>query len=247
VEGPPTTPPYAAAPPPRAGRALVAIGFALAVVSLLLGLIAAVPALVIGLLVMGRGRRAAGIAIVALSVVLPIASAILFFVVLDVRAFRAPSEAMLPTLEVGDRVLTTSAGSPAAGDVIVFRPPPGAETNACGVAKRPDEACPRPTPGRSDLHFVKRVVATGGDRVAIVEGRAVVNGERREEPYARLDPACAICNLPAEIEVPPGHLFVLGDNRGTSADSREWGPVPEDSVTGEVWIRYWPFSRFGGL
>jgi signal peptidase I len=168
-----------------------------------------------------------------------------------VKPFRIPSESMVPTLEIGQRVLvdrvTKNFGDYGRGDILVFKPPSGADTNSCGVRHSSESACPRPTANRSDTNFIKRVVAVGGDRLKVVGGAAYVNGQRQNESYARLDRACGICNLPREIRVPDGYFFMMGDNRGASADSREWGPIPKDWVIGQAFATYWPPGRVGLL
>jgi signal peptidase I len=224
---------------------LLVAGFVLAGLSLFLGLLTAIPAVVVGILAITRDRAGAGAAIITLAIALPIGGAIVFFGVLDGRAYRVPSEAMLPTIELGERVVTTKTSEPARGDIIVFKAPAGAVTNTCGVQHSERSACPAPTAGRSDVNFIKRVVAVGGDRLAIRGGRVHIDGRAEREPYARLDGGCPACNLPEEITIPEGHYFMLGDNRGASADSRDWGPVPEAWVLGEVRLRYWPPGRIG--
>jgi signal peptidase I len=168
-----------------------------------------------------------------------------------VKPFRIPSESMVPTLEVGQRVLVDRVsfrfGEPERGDIVVFKPPDGADSNACGVPPRSDRACPRPTSDQSDTNFIKRVVAVGGDRLKIVGGSVYIDGERQREPYARLDSECGICNLEREIRIPDGYYFMMGDNRGESADSREWGPIPKDWMIGQAFITYWPPGKVGTL
>jgi signal peptidase I len=168
-----------------------------------------------------------------------------------VKPFRIPSESMVPTLEVGQRVLVDRVSNrfsdPGRGDIVVFKPPAGADSNSCGVEHPADSACPRPTPGRSDTNFIKRVVAVGGDRVKIVDGSVYINGKRQDEPYARVDTECGLCDLGREIEIPDGYFFMMGDNRGESADSREWGPVPKDWMIGRAFATYWPPGRIGTL
>src|SRR5918992_686709 len=128
-----------------------------------------------------------------------------------VKPFRIPSESMVPTLEIGQRVLvdrlTKNFGDYERGDVLVFNPPTGADggANACGVQHPDRSACPRPTDGRSETNFIKRVVGVGGDRLSVRAGRVYINGRALDEPYARLDDTCPICNLPEEITVPEGH------------------------------------------
>jgi signal peptidase I len=166
-----------------------------------------------------------------------------------VKPFRIPSESMVPTLSVGQRVLADRVSfrfsDPEPGDIVVFKPPAGADNATCGTEHSSQQACPRPTEERSDTNFIKRVVAVPGDRVRIERGRAIVNGQVLDEPYIRPDASCGICNLPEEITVPDGHYFMMGDNRGASEDSRVWGPVPKDSIIGKAFFTYWPPKRIG--
>ena len=110
-----------------------------------------------------------------------------------------------------------------------------------------DSPCPRPTKARSDTNFIKRVVAVGGDRLKVIGGRVYINGERRKEPFIRPDDQCGICRLPREITIPHGYYFMMGDNRGESADSREWGPIPKKWMIGKAFATYWPPRRIGIL
>jgi len=149
--------------------------------------------------------------------------------------FRVASESMLPTYTPGEEVdVDTDASKLGRGEVVVFHPPTGAEENVCGVSRPPSAACPRATPTQSPNKFIQRIVAVGGDRVKVVEGLVALSGKTLEERYARPDGSWAPCNLPREITVPTGQLFVMGDNRGVSADSREWGPIPKDWIVGKV-------------
>jgi signal peptidase I len=167
-----------------------------------------------------------------------------------VKPFRIPSESMVPTLEIGQRVLVDRVsfkfGEPDRGDIVVFKPPEG-QPNRCGIERASDQPCPRGTPERSDTNFIKRVVAVPGDRLKVLEGSVYINGKRQDEPFARLNPECPTCNLSREITIPKDHYYMMGDNRAESADSREWGPVPKDWIIGKAFMTYWPPGRIGLL
>ena len=166
-----------------------------------------------------------------------------------VKPYRIPSESMVPTLEVGQRVLVNRVvyrlGDPGIGDIAVFHPPTGAASNECGAEHSLEQACPRPTSERSDVNFIKRVVAGPGDRLRIEDGRAIVNGKRAKEGFTRQCGGGEQCNLPEEIKIPEDHFFMMGDNRGASDDSRFWGPVPKDWIIGKSFATYWPPDRIG--
>ena len=107
---------------------------------------------------------------------------------------------------------------------------------------------PEGTPERSDTNFIKRVVGVPGDHLKVIEGRVYINGKRQDEPFAHLDSGMrrpATC--PREITIPKGEYYMMGDNRGESADSREWGPVPKKWIIGKAFMTYWPPGRIGLL
>ncbi len=175
---------------------------------------------------------------------------------LVVKPFQIPTPSMVPTLEPGQKILVNRLvyrfGSPDIGDVVVFHPPAGADNGGqrCGdPTKAVDEPCSQPTEEASDDNFVKRVVAGPGDRLRIEDGHPVVNGEPMDdEPYIKPCPVPGgECDLEQEITIPPEHYFMMGDNRGSSLDSRFWGPVPEDWIIGQAFFTYWPLDRLGTL
>ncbi len=156
-------------------------------------------------------------------------------------AYRVPSESMEPTFETGS-VIQVDEGAyddarPEIGDVIVFYPPRSVDglSLQCGVQKPALQSCPQPVDKRSDMNFIKRVVAGPGDRFSLQDGHAVVNGQLAQEDFiAECGGHRGDCDLPQEITIPEDHYFVLGDNRPQSADSRHWGPVPLDWIIGRV-------------
>ena len=170
-----------------------------------------------------------------------------------VKPFRIPSESMVPTLAVGQRVLVDRVserfGDPDRGDVMVFKPPRGADDNVCGVEPPPEgQPCPRPTKERSETNFIKRVVGLPGERLMVKDNRVYINGRRQDEPFLNEGTPCdQLCNLEREITIPKGHYFMMGDNRGASADSREWGPVPKRWMIGKAFVTYWPPGKIGRL
>jgi signal peptidase I len=169
-----------------------------------------------------------------------------------VKPYRIPSESMEPTLNVNQRVLVnrigTHFGDPDVGDIVVFHPPQGAvDGGQCGVTQPHDEPCPKPTPKKADVNFIKRVVAGPGDRIAIVNGHVVRNGKPIHESYIRECGGGADCNFPKPIRIPAEHWFMMGDNRGSSDDSRFWGPIPKSWIVGGAFATYWPPGRIGLL
>ncbi len=135
------------------------------------------------------------------------------------QPYAVDGESMEPTLYGGERLLVSplpyAVHPPGRGDVVVFHPPHDPESD-----------------------YVKRVVGLAGERVAIRDGGVVVDGVRLDEPYLR--GAATRCSGVCEWMVPEGAVFVLGDHRGDSNDSRDFGPVPVDAVVGEVILVAWP-------
>jgi len=170
-----------------------------------------------------------------------------------VKPYRIPSESMVPTLEINQRVLVNRLGNnfsePEVGEVVVFHPPAGAEDGpgTCGQPVNEDQLCARPTPNRSDVNFIKRVVAGPGDRIRVRDGRVVLNGRPVDEPWAQGCETDVGCDFTGEITVPPDHYYMMGDNRDESADSRFWGPVRREWVIGGAFATYWPPNRIGLL
>ena len=193
----------------------------------------------------GRGALIELVVIVVLAIVL--ALGIQAFLV---KPFQIPSGSMEPTLAIGQRVLVNRflyhLEDPEIGDIVVFHPPAGAQMGQeCGVEHDPEQACPEPTPERSDENFIKRIVAGPGDRLYIENGNAVVNGQVAEEDFTKACRGVPECDLPEEIVIPPDHYFMMGDNRGHSDDSRLFGPVPREWLVGQAFATYWPPDRLG--
>jgi signal peptidase I len=170
-----------------------------------------------------------------------------------VKPYRIPSPSMVPTLAIGQRVLTNRLIShPSVGDVVVFHPPHGADpaNPVCGSPSQGEghsQACDTPTATQSTQTFIKRVVGGPGDRISIVNGHVIRNGVREKDAYILPCGQDASCNFPKPITVPPGDYFMMGDNRGASDDSRFWGPVPDKWIIGVAFFTYWPPDRIGTL
>ncbi len=144
------------------------------------------------------------------------------------QAFWIPSESMEHTLQAEDRVLVNKLSyrlhEVQRGDVVVFR--------------RPDEQA-------SEIRdLIKRVVAVEGDVVEAHDNRLYINGEPSTEPY--LDTEEVIGDF-GPVEVPPSEVFVMGDNRDESYDSRFFGTVHEDRIVGRAFVLFWPMRRAGAL
>jgi signal peptidase I len=159
-----------------------------------------------------------------------------------VQAFKIPSGSMEDTLLIGDHILVNKMayglqvpfsdtqfdlfgllGDPQRGDIVVF-----------------------PYPRDPTRDFIKRVVGLPGERIEVRNHRVYVNGEALKEPYVKLDERTAMhpsrfSHWGPEV-IPPGKLFVLGDNRDNSADGRDWGFLESDRVKGRAFIIYWSWD-----
>ena len=157
-----------------------------------------------------------------------------------VNPYRIPSSSMEPTLhcaepepgcqaDASDRVLANRFiyrfRDPERGDIVVFETPQRAIVR-CGAGGT----------------FVKRLVGTPGDRIAMTEGVLQVDGQPVDEPYVNGGPKGR--DFP-ERTLGPDEYFMMGDNRGQSCDSREWGPVSREDLIGPVFAVYWPVTRLG--
>ncbi len=170
-----------------------------------------------------------------------------------VKPYRIPSPSMVPTLEVGQRVLTNRlVNHPSVGDIVVFHPPKGADPQppVCGNPMQGgghDQPCDTPTPAQSNQTFIKRVVGGPGDTIKITDGHVYRNGVREKDSYIAPCGSDPSCTFQKSIKIPPGDYFMMGDNRGESDDSRFWGPVPDKWVIGVAFATYWPPDRIGLL
>ncbi len=166
----------------------------------------------------------------------------LFIRTFVVQAFKIPSGSMMDTLLIGDHLLVNKfiygikvpfvdeklfpLREPRRGDIIVFRYP---------LDRKKD--------------FIKRVIAVGGDRVEIRDKVVYVNGKPLDEPYAVFKAGTSSIfgfrkgRDMDEVVVPEGHVFVMGDNRDNSHDSRFWGTVDIDEIKGKAFILYWSWDR----
>jgi signal peptidase I len=174
-----------------------------------------------------------------------VAAALLVFVArADTKTYRMRAESMVPTFQVGEQFTINrdayEDGEPQVGDIVVFHPPltaTGDSGASCGRRVSERRLCD--AAGRefdADVTFAKRIVARGGDRIRIEDGRVIRNGRPSREPFIAACPGGAAtgCTFSGEITVPPGTSYLLGDNRGASDDSRFWGPVPDEQLVGRV-------------
>ena len=195
-----------------------------------------------------------------------------FSIISGIRSFIAearyiPSGSMLPTLQINDRLIVEKISlrerAPRRGEVVVFNSPYSFDEVLISKRKKPlpsqlkcaltnlplinifpwttDNACHA---------YIKRVVAIEGDHVLVNSvGKLFVNTELIDEPYVGNFCITATC-ISREIDIPPKHVFVLGDNRSNSWDGRYWpedGLLPEQEILGRALWRFWPFHRVGNI
>lgn len=153
--------------------------------------------------------------------VIPAVVIALFINLFLAQATQVLGQSMEPTLHSAQRVviekITYRFHGPRRGDVVVIN-----------------------SPGQREM-LIKRVVGLPGETIEVRDGRVYVNGERLEESWA-VKPGGGDYG---PRTVPPLHVFVLGDNRGASNDSRNFGPVPIEDIVGHAWVSYWPLTDIG--
>ena len=157
------------------------------------------------------------------------------------QPYQVQQQSMRTTLEEGQYVLvdklTPRFDSYSRGDIVVFHP------------LIHEDACSDPATsieGEDDTPFIKRVIGEPGDLVELRDGDVYVNGAKLEEPYVHGAPTDSLGDGETWV-VPADRLFVMGDNRGNSTDSRAFGPVCVNEVVGRAFLRYWPITTFGIL
>ncbi len=142
-----------------------------------------------------------------------------------------PSDSMVPTLQVGDRLVIEKVSyrlrSPQRGEIVVFDPPQQLQQYGYG----------------KDQAFIKRVIGLPGQTVRVAEGTVYVDDQPLKEPYIAEPPEYAW----GPYQVPAGEFFVMGDNRNNSNDSHIWGFLPQENIIGRAWLRFWRLDRIGFL
>ncbi|MFI6448107.1 signal peptidase I [Kitasatospora sp. NPDC050543] len=190
----------------------------------------------------------------------------LFMKTFLVQVFVIPSGSMEQTIQIGDRVLVDKltpwfGSEPSRGDVVVFSDPggwlesdhrPSTDGPLLGGVKHAF-AYVGLLPSENEQDLIKRVIGVAGDTVECCDeqGRVSINGSPVDEPYVA--PANAPSNQPFKVKVPAGRLWVMGDHRDVSADSRfhmanpGQGTIPLSNVVGRAFVIAWPLSRFDQL
>lgn len=166
-----------------------------------------------------------------------------------VPPYAVEGKSMNPTLEDGERLLVNRSVYAHFDVNRLWNLLPGIDRQVPDVVypfsppERGDIVVLQP-PVASDRPYIKRVIGLTGDRVAIHDGAVWINGDLLGEPYLR--GVETRCDAPhCDLIVPEGMVFVLGDNRGHSSDSRYFGPVPLDNVIGKAWLANWPPAEIG--
>ncbi|HOG46454.1 MAG TPA: signal peptidase I [Anaerolineae bacterium] len=156
--------------------------------------------------------------------VLPALIIVLFLNLFLIQSTRVQMQSMEPTLHEGQLLILEKVSyylhPPQRGDIVVFR-----------LGSNPSS------------HLIKRVIALPGDTLEIRNGRVYINGQLLNEPY---ESQPTYPNMPPQV-IPTGSIFVMGDNRGMSNDSRSFGPVLQSDIIARAWVRYWPPDKIGVL
>lgn len=189
----------------------------------------------------GKGRRLAEDgAIVALAVV--VAILVRAFVA---QAYWIPSASMEPQLQINDRVVVSRLAYHLhplhRGDIVVFKSPPGVEPPP-GIPSNPvarvfHDAGVALGFAQDQTVLIKRVIGLPGDRISASQGHVYIDGELLAEPYL---PKGTQTSSFGPVTIPAGRVWVMGDNRGDSLDSRVFGTIPENSIVGRAIWKVWP-------
>lgn len=171
----------------------------------------------------GSGRRLVHLLREALETILP---AILIALLINLfvgQATRVEGQSMEPNLHTDQRLVVEKVSyrfhGPQRFDVVVLR-----------------------LPGQGEELLIKRVIGLPGETVEIKNGHVYINGQQLEEPFTTGETRPGRYT---RLTVPPLHVFVLGDNRNHSNDSRSFGPVPINNIVGRAWLSYWPPEEIG--
>jgi signal peptidase I len=200
---------------------------------------------------MPKGVRTVLETAVTLAVALAIAWLAQAFVI---KPYRVPTPSMVPTLLPGDRVLadrlTLDFGTPHRFQIVVFHPPHCSDghSDGMGVCTSPDRTF---RDGLAGTTFIKRVIGLPGETVWSQDGKIWVQDAGKpkfslDEPYVNDHQEVAGRAL-QRVVIPKGYYLLMGDNRGISDDSRDWGLEPRDGIIGVARARYWPIRRIGTL
>ena len=153
----------------------------------------------------------------------------LFIYLLVLQPHKIKGQSMVPNFDDGEYLLTDKVtyrfNQPERGDVVVFE-----------------------APGSNGEEFIKRIIGLPGERISLNNGKVYINSSILSEiylPETYQTNGSSFLSDNKEIIVPDGNYFVMGDNRGASYDSRSWGYITKDKITGRAWLVYWPVSRMG--
>jgi signal peptidase I len=184
-----------------------------------------------------------------------IAAGVIAFLIktLVAQAFYIPSASMVPQLKINDRVVVSKISyklhDPHRGDIVVFDAPAAASFHLPEPHRNPVSKLFRKIGTGVGLiqpsteEFIKRVVGLPGDSIDIKEGKVFVNGHELVEPYLPKGTITLANGAKFPITIPKGSLWVMGDNRGNSSDSRFFGPIPQKTVVGRTILKVWPLTK----
>lgn len=153
----------------------------------------------------------------------------LFLYLLVLQPHKIKGQSMEPNFQDGEFLLTDKVtyrfSQPKRGDVIVFE-----------------------APGTNNEEFIKRIIGLPGETISVINGETKINGAELSENYlpdSFITDGGAFLKNGQNVTIPDNHYFVMGDNRAASSDSRTWGFVAKEKITGRAWITYWPPPKFG--